>query len=149
MNRLVLIAILFLFPFLGASAQATEEGPILPEYLYAHLDRDLYVTGEQLWYRVYFLQPQDYIRSKVVHVEVLNPRGEVVAHNQPPRSRQCSYWRHLPGILLESGHVYPSRIYLVESKISSQNFLSLGIFPSTIPKSLKRKKIRILPQNRP
>ncbi|MEM7655551.1 MAG: hypothetical protein AAF399_05425 [Bacteroidota bacterium] len=48
-----------------------------PEYVVAHLDKDFYVAGEDVWYSIHFLNPQAR-RSNLVYVDVLGPDGKTV-----------------------------------------------------------------------
>ena len=86
MNRYLKIFTLLLaaFPFSGAVAQKTEtilsrfkdfQSNSLQEKIYVHLDRDFYLTGEIMWFKVYcvdgsFHRPLNV--SKVAYLEILN-----------------------------------------------------------------------------
>ncbi|RMG27560.1 MAG: hypothetical protein D6730_06970 [Bacteroidetes bacterium] len=48
-----------------------------PEQLYVHFDKAFYLAGEDLWFTVYFTNPQ-YRQSEIVHVELYDPRGGLI-----------------------------------------------------------------------
>ncbi|RMG22690.1 MAG: hypothetical protein D6730_15950, partial [Bacteroidetes bacterium] len=52
-----------------------------PEYLYAHFDKPFYVAGEDMWYALYFMQPQQR-QSNIVYTELVGPNGQYVARQR-------------------------------------------------------------------
>lgn len=49
-----------------------------PERLATHFDKPFYVAGEDVWYKIYFLNEQEAIQSKVVRVEWVAPNGQLL-----------------------------------------------------------------------
>lgn len=52
----------------------------IPEQLHVHLDRNMYILGENVWYKLYCVQPESEILSKPAYVDLLDPEGNVVSH---------------------------------------------------------------------
>lgn len=53
-----------------------------PEKTYIHTDKDTYITGETLWYKVYLVDGVSHTKtekSNVVYIELLNPSDSTVA----------------------------------------------------------------------
>lgn len=53
-----------------------------PEKTYIHSDKDTYVTGETIWYKIYMLDGVSHSisdKSKVVYLELLNERDSLIA----------------------------------------------------------------------
>ena len=48
------------------------------EKLQVHFDKSFYVSGEDVWYKIYFENEPATIQSKVVRVEWLSPKGEII-----------------------------------------------------------------------
>ncbi|MEM9718755.1 MAG: hypothetical protein AAGA10_05890 [Bacteroidota bacterium] len=87
---LLLISIWILGPF-AINAQPATSPKELPDACFAQLDREIYIVGEQLWYSVFFLQPAEDVSSTVVHVDLVDPKGNVVAYNKHPIDENHSY----------------------------------------------------------
>lgn len=66
--RFCLALVLLFFSVIAASAQS--------EQVYVHFDKPCYVVGEQVWYKVYFLNEQ--VASKLIHVDWFDPRGQLL-----------------------------------------------------------------------
>lgn len=49
-----------------------------PDKIFVHFDRSVYVTGERVWYKAYFLNGKP-ILSKVLYLEILNDEGVLLA----------------------------------------------------------------------
>lgn len=48
------------------------------EVLHTHFDKPFYVSGEDVWYKIYFKNKVEDIQSGVVHVEWVAPNGRIV-----------------------------------------------------------------------
>ena len=66
----------YLSPLLGLAQQNN-----IPEPLHVKFDKDFYVSGEDVWYSVYFLSPQTR-QSNIVHIELWDAQGELVVSQQ-------------------------------------------------------------------
>ena len=60
-----------LFFVTSLSAQSAEQ-------LTVHFDKPFYVSGENIWYKIYFGIPVDSMKSKVVRIELINSNGAKV-----------------------------------------------------------------------
>lgn len=69
----IAIAIAMLLQFGSLQAQ----NMLAPELLHVHFDKDFYLAGEDMWYSVYFTNP-DYRQSEIVHIELLGPEGQLI-----------------------------------------------------------------------
>ena len=69
------ITLSILLPLLG---QAQNN---IPESLHVKFDKDFYVAGEDIWYSVFFLSPQNR-QSSIVHTELWNAQGEMILNQQ-------------------------------------------------------------------
>lgn len=70
-NNYLLLVILFSF-----CLKANSQSDISPDLLYVHLNKPFYLTGEDIWYKVYFLNPGT--ESEIVHLEWTGPDGETL-----------------------------------------------------------------------
>src|SRR5260221_6443317 len=55
------------------------------EEIYIHTDRDFYVTGETIWFKVYLLNKVDRLPSqisRVVYIELFNSYGQQVVQEK-------------------------------------------------------------------
>ncbi|MEM7370153.1 MAG: hypothetical protein AAF587_16215 [Bacteroidota bacterium] len=51
--------------------------PQSPEYLYARVDKDFYLAGEDIWYSLHVLNPSEQ-QSAIVYVDFHGPNGELI-----------------------------------------------------------------------
>ena len=88
---------LFAFPVYGMGDDALSRlkgymrtvnafGRLFPqEKVYLHLDNTSYFLGESIWFKAYVTQTDTTVEkelSRVLHVELLNPEGDVVQHRK-------------------------------------------------------------------
>ena len=76
MRNLLLLLLGCLFQSHFALAQQN-----IPEPLYVKFDKEFYVSGEDIWYSVFFLAPQTR-QSEIVRTELWGPDGEKVISQQ-------------------------------------------------------------------
>ncbi len=65
-----------LSPLIGQAQQNN-----IPEPLHVKFDKDFYVAGEDIWYSVFFMNPQTQ-QSNIVHIELWDAQGELVTAKQ-------------------------------------------------------------------
>ena len=65
-----------LSPLMGLAQQNN-----IPEPLHVKFDKDFYVAGEDIWYSVFFMNPQSR-QSNIVHIELWDAQGELVTAKQ-------------------------------------------------------------------
>ena len=54
------------------------------EPLIVHFDKNFYVAGEDIWYKIYFPNAIPKVESGVVHVEWLSPQGSIIEQQKLP-----------------------------------------------------------------
>jgi len=72
-NTFQIYLLLWLFPFLGNAQAGYPE-----EQLLLHTDRELYISGETVWFKVYALEQDETSLSnfsKVAYLELINQKG--------------------------------------------------------------------------
>lgn len=88
MTRISYIAVLFLSCFFlrdgMAQPQPLEKGlePFVPEHIWIHTDRQLYVSGETIWLKIYNFDTQKQQLSnfsQVAYLEMTNQQGSVIS----------------------------------------------------------------------
>jgi hypothetical protein len=85
----------------------------VPEKLFLHLDRPLYLSGETMWFKVYAVdgtQNRPLAMSTVAYVEVLNPQNKPVLQTKIPLAQASGHGSLILPIALPSG-TYQVRAY--------------------------------------
>ena len=113
--------VLWLMGTLLGFAQTSAPSEKLPELCFAQLDRDIYIVGEQLWYSIYFSRPTSDLKSTVVHVDLIDPKGKIVAYNKHPIEENHSYGDFYLDPSWNSG-VYTFRVYTLWNTHFSSDF---------------------------
>ena len=66
--RFCIATIVLLFSSFSAATQ--------PEQVYVRFDKPLYVVGEQIWYKAFFLNGE--VESKLLHIDWFGPQGQLL-----------------------------------------------------------------------
>lgn len=80
MIKSLIISLFFLLYSMPVFSQTEEINNILlPELLDVHFNQAFYANGENIWYKVYTLNPNiQTIKSKIVHIELLDRNGKIL-----------------------------------------------------------------------
>jgi len=82
MNKIAIIIPLLLYSFL-LSAQDNDQSKHRPESMLIHIDRQEYVSGENIWFRIYCLEKDGYSNlSKLAYIELIDPHGYSAARKK-------------------------------------------------------------------
>lgn len=80
MKKIVCPAFLF-FISIGLFAVMPEEITQVSEKVYLHVDRSIYISGEDIWFKAYTVDPSTNklsLNTNNLHVELVDPEGEIV-----------------------------------------------------------------------
>ena len=96
----------------------------LPEKVFLHVDRPAYVSGETMWFKIYYvdgLKHQPLNLSKIAYVEVLNPAQQAVLQGKIALQAGTGHGSFILPTELTSGH-YTVRAYTNRMKNFSPDF---------------------------
>lgn len=98
-----------------------------PEYLYTQFDKEFYVAGEDLWFSVYFANPQNR-QSEIVYAELFSPNGKEISRIMLKVEGNRAYGDFVLPANLASGY-YTFRTYTRWNL----NFSPQQVFQKAIP----------------
>lgn len=122
------IAFVIFFLSVSISSVAQDEGVLRPEQIHVQLDKSFYVAGEDVWYKIYFLNEQ--VPSGITHLEIRKPNGDIALHQKIKIQKNYAYGDFRIPIDWEEGY-YTLRVftnYLMNFAPSFIYTLSLPIF---------------------
>ncbi|MEL6253959.1 MAG: hypothetical protein AAFR87_18260 [Bacteroidota bacterium] len=95
------LSTLFLLKGLYLSAQLPQA-----EYMKIHFDKSFYIAGEDVWFSLHFLSPENR-KSEVVYAELFSPEGEqLIRHTLKVENEQVSGDFILPANLAEGYYTF-------------------------------------------
>ena len=76
------------------------------EYMKIHFDKSFYIAGEDVWFSLHFLSPENQ-KSEVVYAELFSPEGEqLIRHTLKVENEQVSGDFILPANLAEGYYTF-------------------------------------------
>ena len=98
---ILILSVLLLWKVSPLSAQLPQA-----EYMKIHFDKTFYIAGEDVWFSLHFLSPENQ-KSEVVYAELFSPEGEqLIRHTLKVENEQVSGDFILPANLAEGYYTF-------------------------------------------